>query len=1005
MQADSVGQMNEGRTPVWKRHPDAGVAILLFMLALVPRLLDLSVFLTTDEPAWIMRSARFVQALRDGRFEETFQTNHPGVTTMWTGSFGLSVYYHLLYPGRGDEPFGDFLSHAGDPYLTADMLPAVRFPTAVLAAACTAFAYLLAKRTFSRAAALLGTIFIALDPFFIAHSRVLHHDALATMFVMVAVLSLVSYWFSEDRALYAVAAGIATGLAWLSKASTLFLGPWVALLFVVICLVRSVRSRRPCVGSTAVGLAAWGVAAAVTFVALWPAMWTGARQAVELLFTASTELAESGHLQFFRGQVTTDAGPLFYPVVLLFRTTPLTLVGLLLAVVCLLAGVLQRGRRSPTGKRALSARQEEQWNALAVLLFFVVTFMMFISLSAKKQDRYLLPVFPIIALCASLGYMGTLRAIGWSLGFRSGAGPGIGLYGFAGLCLAGKLVLVCIYHPYYLSFYNPLVGGATEAQRQLLVGWGEGMNLVGRYLNQKKAEDLTVAAVPFRTLVPYFEGTVTNYLTSNAPALSADYVVTYINQVQRMGPDRALWEYYEKQEPEAVFKLHGIEYARLYPGPKLLTPRIPDEVERRVEGSFGDRIELVGYRVGPGDEGMAVELFWRAKEPMTENYRFSVRLVDEWGHRWSQQEGQLLDGLLPTSHLPPGYVVRDRRALELPPGMPRGEYLLEIYVYSPTTGVDLPVIGRDGRPASTFGFRAGPIAVPGRPVGPDSVSPQRLFRADLVEGIRLLGCDMAADSVAPGQRVSPLVYWEATQSIRGDYRVRLWLEGAGGGTFGTSEHAPAGGQYPTGAWKAGDVVTGWYDLTVPADIPNGKYSLMLALVDARLGDILGESIALVDLTVEGRIRRFDVPEDIHRPQHADFEGQIELLGYSLELDDGREALLLKLATYWRALSPMSDSYKIFVHVVDSHGRIVAQKDAVPGDGTAPTNGWLAGEVFVENTAIALASPPSAADFTLRIGWYEAESGRRLNVYGVERREDEDFVELDSAFTLAGSEIE
>lgn len=41
---------------------------------------------TVDEVLWQGRSARFPEALSAGNFEATFQSPHPGVTTMWAGS-------------------------------------------------------------------------------------------------------------------------------------------------------------------------------------------------------------------------------------------------------------------------------------------------------------------------------------------------------------------------------------------------------------------------------------------------------------------------------------------------------------------------------------------------------------------------------------------------------------------------------------------------------------------------------------------------------------------------------------------------------------------------------------------------------------------------------------------------------------------------------------------------------------------------------------------------------
>ena len=60
------------------------LALLLVLVALPPRLLATDRFVTTDELFWIGRSAAFGRAIETGQLGQTFQTGHPGVTTMWT---------------------------------------------------------------------------------------------------------------------------------------------------------------------------------------------------------------------------------------------------------------------------------------------------------------------------------------------------------------------------------------------------------------------------------------------------------------------------------------------------------------------------------------------------------------------------------------------------------------------------------------------------------------------------------------------------------------------------------------------------------------------------------------------------------------------------------------------------------------------------------------------------------------------------------------------------------
>jgi hypothetical protein len=94
------------------------VSLGLFLLALLPRLPDLGRFLTADEFLWVDRSRNFLAGLTDAayrcttvvetwEFAEglacTLRTGHPGVTTMWTGSFGFLLLFNPVFKRADGE--------------------------------------------------------------------------------------------------------------------------------------------------------------------------------------------------------------------------------------------------------------------------------------------------------------------------------------------------------------------------------------------------------------------------------------------------------------------------------------------------------------------------------------------------------------------------------------------------------------------------------------------------------------------------------------------------------------------------------------------------------------------------------------------------------------------------------------------------------------------------------------------------------------------------------------
>ncbi len=266
------------------------VPVGLFVLALVIRGSDLGGFVTIDEPRWLDRSRWFMTGLlvpdqecppvEWGRefatqgWGCTFQIGYPGVTTMWGGSLGLWLYYWQTGPSVDMPTFLRALQlyPAIDPAVIAPM----RFPFAVAGALFVPLFYLLLWRLLTESVALGAALLVALHPFHIGLSRVIHHDSLNTIFMVLSFLMLIGYWLRGWPWYWLLLSAVMGGLAFLSKQVSWFMIPWVGLLGVVTLYYRWQSSRwqgwQEVWGVLASGIS-WGVVAGLTFVALFPAMW------------------------------------------------------------------------------------------------------------------------------------------------------------------------------------------------------------------------------------------------------------------------------------------------------------------------------------------------------------------------------------------------------------------------------------------------------------------------------------------------------------------------------------------------------------------------------------------------------------------------------------------------------------------------------------------------------------------------------------------------------------
>ena len=541
-----------------------GLLLAVLVLALwVPRGLALDRFVTVDEPKWLARSGNFYLALANGDLEGTFTREHPGVTVTWAGLIGFLWRYPAYAgetPGRLTESgeIAEVLKeHGKQPIevLEAGRIVIVLAITAVLMAAFHAAVLL-----FGFFPALIGFLLIAFDPFLIGLSRLLHLDGLMSSLVLLSLLAFLTYLYRGRRLFDLVLSGLAAGLGWLTKSPAFILVPVVGLLSLIEFgreVLKARRLRWMDIWPVVWPLLLWGGIGSLTFVLLWPAMWVNPLSVLQRVFTEAEIYATEGHSTeiYFAGKVITgDPGWRFYPVTYLWRSTPVVLLGLGFW----LAGSLIRYRSTKI--------KPATWPAAALVLFALL-FTVFMTFGSKKFDRYLLPIYAPLDLVAGIGWV---MAAGW-LGERIYLRKArlIILFLLVTVVLGQALGALQTY-PYYLSYYNPLMGGSAQAPQVMMIGWGEGIDQAARYLNGKPdAERMRVISwYPDGSFSYFFKGetlgAAPEWEQTEPIVFGSDYVVTYIHQWQRGLPFPEMLAYFSKQTPEQVIILNGLEYAQIY---------------------------------------------------------------------------------------------------------------------------------------------------------------------------------------------------------------------------------------------------------------------------------------------------------------------------------------------------------------------------------------------------------------------------------------------------------
>jgi hypothetical protein len=111
-----------------------------------------------------------------------------------------------------------------------------------------------------------------------------------------------------------------------------------------------------------------------------------------------------------------------------------------------------------------------------------------------------------------------------------------------------------------------------------------------------------------------------------------------------------------------------------------------------------------------------------------------------------------------------------------------------------------------------------------------------------------------------------------------------------------------------------------------------------------------------------------------------FGEHITLDGYTLLATKLRPGDILQIDLWWRTDARLNDRYKVFVHVLDVKGTIVAQTDREPGVGLNPTTNWRPNEPIVDRYGVLIPVDVPDGSYMVEVGLYDLNN-TRLKIEG------------------------
>ena len=595
-------------------------------LAFLPRALEPDAHWSGDETRWLTRSFRFLNGLYKRDAALTNQSYHPGVITMWIGSASLwSKYAPVMFMVGANTD-----SHTPSGGITEDQLAIptpenlarTRLGMAIFNTLIICAIFVALQRFFGYAIAVISILMICYGPTGLAESRKVHVDAPLTGLMLLSVMFMLSYFESSNRRLFIILSGITFGAACLAKVTGLILLAYFPLIVIFYRFASThdanlYRLRQlPYILSS---FLVWMSSALLAVLAIWPAMWQLSTQlfgikipfailslpiavvllllnfrylsqqvdepsdapvhikgiAVQLtvlvvmgivfllsdqaryiIYQVKTALTKSHEFpQVYLGEVVRDPGIFYYLVMITIYSTPLTLISSL-------AGIVWASLKMKLSLHSKNLR------ALFALAIFVGIYTFYMSIAAKKLSRYILPVYPVLAVITAITLIVFVLpwickivqqlVSKWDNTHKLNSIPAL-IVIFVGI--GWQIISVLPLHPNYAAYISPLWGWSNFTA-MTTIGRGVGIKEAAQYLNELDDADIVTVRASYlcqRSLPHYFAGEVVDL--ASTPSSRAKYDVIYVHDIQLGLVDPNL---YETREPVKSIQVNGVDYVMIY---------------------------------------------------------------------------------------------------------------------------------------------------------------------------------------------------------------------------------------------------------------------------------------------------------------------------------------------------------------------------------------------------------------------------------------------------------
>lgn len=243
----------------------------------------------------------------------------------------------------------------------------------------------------------------------------------------------------------------------------------------------------------------------------------------------------------------------------------------------------------------------------------------------------------------------------------------------------------------------------------------------------------------------------------------------------------------------------------------------------------------------------------------------------------------------------------------------------------------------------------------------------------------LLGYEISATTVTPGDELAVTLYWQSETPPATDYSVFVQLVDDTEQVVAQRDRFPGFGNYPTSQWRAGTRFRDTYVLLLPRTTfaPNHT-QLLVGLYNVQTGERLltvqgADALQLAQVPIQAR------PGPVPNPQNFGFADGIALVGYDVAPKAVVAGDTLELTLYWQARQTPSQDYKVFVHLINDQAQKAAQQDEEPQAGAAPTTGWRPETTILDRYQLQTDPQAPPGIYWIVVGLYGKDNGDLLSL--------------------------